>query len=78
MPPTVISNGTGNLQFQIAGTPIFDVTSNGITMAGWPESDYELKGDIDGGVRFDAQAGEALSKGDVVYISGGLYKWSIW
>ena len=63
-------NGTGNLQFQIAGTPIFDVTSNGITMAGWPESDYELKGDIDGGVRFDAQAGEALSKGDVVYISG--------
>jgi len=44
--------------------------SGNITMSGFPESSYELKGDIDGGVRFTAQAGEALSKGDIVYISG--------
>jgi hypothetical protein len=44
--------------------------SGDITMSGFPESSYELKGDIDGGIRFTAQAGEALSKGDVVYISG--------
>jgi hypothetical protein len=41
-----------------------------ITLSGFPESPYELKGDVDGGIRFEAQAGEALSKGDVVYISG--------
>ena len=39
-----------------------------ITLSGFPESDYELKGDIDGAVRFHAVATEALSKGDVVYI----------
>ena len=39
-----------------------------ITLSGFPESDYELKGDIDGAVRFHAIATEALSKGDVVYI----------
>jgi hypothetical protein len=44
--------------------------SGDITMSGFPESIYELRGDIDGGIRFTAQAGEALSKGDVVYISG--------
>jgi hypothetical protein len=41
-----------------------------IIMSDWPESSYELKGDIDGGIRFTIQAGEALSKGDIVYISG--------
>ena len=44
--------------------------SGDIIMSGFPESIYELKGDIDGGIRFAAQAGEALSKGDIVYISG--------
>jgi len=44
--------------------------SGDIIMSGFPESIYELKGDIDGGIRFTAQAGEALSKGDIVYISG--------
>jgi len=44
--------------------------SGDIIMSGFPESSYELKGDIDGGIRFTAQAGEALSKGDIVYISG--------
>jgi hypothetical protein len=44
--------------------------SGDITMSGFPESSYEIKGDLDGGIRFTVQAGEALSKGDVVYISG--------
>ena len=62
--------GTGDLQFQVGGSAIFDVTTDGIVMEGFPESDYELRGDLDGGIRFTAQAGEALSKGDIVYISG--------
>jgi len=41
-----------------------------ITLENWPESDYEIKGDLDGAVRFTVQAGEDLSKGNVVYISG--------
>jgi hypothetical protein len=32
-------------------------------------ADAEFIGDINGAIRFDAKAGEALSKGDVVYIS---------
>ena len=62
--------GTGDLQFQVGGSAIFDVTADGIVMEGFPESAYEIKGDLDGGIRFTVQAGEALSKGDVVYISG--------
>jgi lipopolysaccharide export system protein LptA len=62
--------GTGDLQFQVGGSAIFDVTTDGIVMEGFPESSYEIKGDLDGGIRFTVQAGEALSKGDVVYISG--------
>ena len=45
------------------------ITAGGdITLDGWPKSDYELKGDVDGSIRFDAIANEDLSKGDVVYI----------
>jgi hypothetical protein len=33
-------------------------------------ADAEFIGDLRGAIRFNAQAGEALSKGDVVYISG--------
>jgi hypothetical protein len=66
------TNATNNFTFQIGGTDIFSVTSEGIQMAGFPESDYEFLGDIDGGIRFEIQAGENLSKGDVVYISGAL------
>ena len=66
------TNATNNFTFQIGGTDIFSVTSDGIQMAGFPESDYEFLGDIDGGIRFEIQAGENLSKGDVVYISGAL------
>ena len=48
----------------------YSTFSGDIIMSGFPESIYELKGDLDGGIRFAAQAGEALSKGDIVYISG--------
>ena len=48
----------------------YSTFSGDIIMSGFPESIYELKGDVDGGIRFAAQAGEALSKGDIVYISG--------
>ena len=45
------------------------ITAGGdITFDGWPKSEYELKGDVDGSIRFDAVADEDLSKGDVVYI----------
>jgi hypothetical protein len=56
----VIKNNTG---------VTIDVDSN-VILENWPESDGEFRGDLDGGVRFTAQADEALSKGDVVYISG--------
>ena len=62
--------GTGNLQFQVDGVNIFDVSTAGITMDGWPESGYEFRGDIDGSVRFTAIAGEDIDKGQAVYISG--------
>jgi hypothetical protein len=56
----VIKNNTG---------VTIDADSN-VILENWPESDGEFRGDLDGGVRFTAQADEALSKGDVVYISG--------
>jgi hypothetical protein len=63
--------GTGNLQFQIGGTAIYDVTTDGIVLAnGLDVEASEFIGDLRGAVLFKAQAGEALSKGDAVYISG--------
>jgi hypothetical protein len=56
----VIKNNTG---------VTIDADSN-VILENWPESNGEFRGDLDGGVRFTAQADEALSKGDVVYISG--------
>jgi hypothetical protein len=56
----VIKNNTG---------VTIDADSN-VILENWPESDGEFRGDLDGGIRFTAQADEALSKGDVVYISG--------
>ena len=41
-----------------------------LQLNGFPESTYEVKGDMDGGIRFHAQADEDVAKGDVVYISG--------
>ena len=43
--------------------------SGNVTLLGWQESVYEFRGDIDGAVRFTAQAGETLVKGDIVYVS---------
>jgi len=63
--------GTGNLQFQIGGTEIFESTSDGIVLAdGLDVEATEFIGDLRGSVLFKAQAGEALSKGDVVTITG--------
>ena len=63
--------GTGNLQFQVGGTAIYDVTTDGIVLAdGLDVEASEFIGDLRGAILFKAQAGEALSKGDVVYISG--------
>jgi hypothetical protein len=56
----VIKNDTG---------VIIDANSN-VILENWPESNGEFRGDIDGGIRFTAQADGALSKGDAVYISG--------
>jgi membrane protein implicated in regulation of membrane protease activity len=56
----VIKNDTG---------VIIDADSN-VVLENWPESEGEFRGDVDGGIRFAAQADGALSKGDVVYISG--------
>ena len=45
-------------------------TDSNVTLENWPESEGEFRGDLDGSIRFLAQADGALSKGDVVYISG--------
>ena len=65
--------------------PVFDGTSGKIIKDGtgvtidadgnvildnWPNTAAEFRGDVDGAIRFTAQADEALSFGDVVYISG--------
>ena len=47
----------------ITGTGNIDITGN-VTVGG------EFLGDLDGAIRFTAKADEALSKGDVVYVSG--------
>ena len=64
---TVGGDSTFSGDLAVGGESTF---SGDIIMSGFPESIYELKGDLDGGIRFTAQAGEALSKGDIVYISG--------
>ena len=65
--------------------PVFDGTSGKIIKDGtgvtidadgnvildnWPNTAAEFRGDVDGAIRFTAQADETLSFGDVVYISG--------
>ena len=57
---------TFNNKFSSAGGTI----SGNVTLAGWQESPYEFRGDLDGATRFTAVAGENLSKGDIVYLSG--------
>jgi hypothetical protein len=63
--------GTGNLQFQIGGSLIYSTTTDGIVLNdGLDVEANEFIGDLRGAILFKAQAGEALSKGDAVYISG--------
>lgn len=66
----VFDGTTGKLLKDATGVTI-DATGN-VTLQGWPETDAEFRGDLDGGVRFTAQAAENISKGDVVYISGAV------
>ena len=63
-------NGTGNLQFQIGGSAIYDVTTDGIVLNNLDVEASEFIGDLRGSVLFKAQAGEALTKGQVVTITG--------
>jgi hypothetical protein len=64
----VYDGTTGKVIKNDTGVTI-DADSN-VILENWPESDGEFRGDLDGGVRFTAQADGALSKGEVVYISG--------
>ena len=64
----VYDGTTGKVIKNDTGVTI-DADSN-VVLENWPESDGEFRGDLDGGIRFLAQADGALSKGDVVYISG--------
>jgi hypothetical protein len=64
----VYDGTTGKVIKNDTGVTI-DADSN-VILENWPESDGEFRGDVDGGIRFTAQADGALSKGDVVYISG--------
>ena len=64
----VYDGTTGKVIKNDTGVTI-DADSN-VVLENWPESDGEFRGDVDGGIRFTAQADGALSKGDVVYISG--------
>ena len=64
----VYDGTTGKVIKNDTGVTI-DADSN-VTLENWPESDGEFRGDVDGGIRFTAQADGDLSKGDVVYISG--------
>lgn len=64
----VYDGTTGKVIKNDTGVTI-DADSN-VVLENWPESDGEFRGDVDGGIRFTAQADGDLSKGDVVYISG--------
>lgn len=64
----VYDGTTGKVIKNDTGVTI-DADSN-VVLENWPESEGEFRGDVDGGIRFTAQADGALSKGDVVYISG--------
>ena len=52
------------------GTGVTIDADGNVTLDGWPETDAEFRGDIDGAIRFTAIADENISFGDVVYISG--------
>lgn len=64
-----VFDGTSGKIIKDATGVTIDANGN-VTLDAWPETDAEFRGDIDGAIRFTAQADENLSFGDVVYISG--------
>ena len=64
-----VFDGTSGKIIKDATGVTIDADGN-VTLNGWPETDAEFRGNIDGAIRFTAQADENISFGDVVYISG--------
>ena len=52
------------------GTGVTIDANGNVILDNWPNTAAEFRGDVDGAIRFTAQADENLSFGDVVYISG--------
>ena len=70
---STIVNGTLDERITIKGSNVGINNSNptvALDVTGSVIATEEFIGDIDGAVRFTAKADEALSKGDVVYVSG--------
>jgi hypothetical protein len=63
----VLADGAVNLYYD--NTSVLSTTADGISVTSEVEAD-EFIGDLRGAVLFKAQAGENVTKGDVVYISG--------
>jgi len=64
-----IFQGTTGKIIQNATGVTIDANGN-VTLDNWPNTEAEFRGDVDGAIRFTAQADENLSFGDAVYISG--------
>ena len=62
------NNGAAELYYD--NSKKFETTNDGISVTGDVEATGEIIGDLRGATLFKAQAGEALTKGEVVYISG--------
>lgn len=54
------------IRFDVAGSEVAQMTDDGLIL----NDGYNFEGDVIGAIKFKAQAGEALTKGDTVYISG--------
>jgi len=54
------------IRFDVAGSEIATMTDDGVIL----NDGYNFEGGVLGAIKFKAQAGEALTKGNVVYISG--------
>ena len=54
------------IRFDVAGFEVAQMTGDGIVL----NDGYNFEGDVVGAIKFKAKAGEALTKGDPVYISG--------
>ena len=63
-----VEEGTDDdiIRFDVAGSEIAQMTDDGVVL----NDGYNFEGDVIGAIKFKAQAGEALTKGDTVYISG--------